>query len=140
MSYKNDTTTLEVKDGKNGQLYRINEAGRWLTEYKTDSALPNGCYPIVSKFGEVIAIWTQDTLGHSVEEASAYFTPGQRFDFAEGEAVVCNGYVGRIQKVCDGQLEGMVEAGSGRSSSCVSASYPDVYPIAGCVRMSSQTG
>lgn len=54
---------------------------------------------------------------------------GQRFTFTVGDAVVCNGYPGRISKVCDGALDGMVEVRLERGGQCLGACYPDVYPL-----------
>jgi hypothetical protein len=46
-----------------------------------------------------------------------------------GQKVICNGFEGRITKVCDGQLEGMVEVRMSRGSVCVQYAHPDCFPI-----------
>ena len=60
--------------------------------------------------------------------ATTQFTPGQRFLFTVGQAVICNGFPGNIGRVCEGQLAGMVEVRLDRGLVCVSASFPEVYP------------
>lgn len=55
------------------------------------------------------------------------YSRGQKFDLKSGDRVMCNGFYGRvIRKYC----EGMVEVRLARGEVCVSASYPDCYPVA----------
>ena len=56
---------------------------------------------------------------------SAY-KDGQKFDFKVGDKVICNGYEGAI---ISWYSEGMVEVRLSRGSVCVSACYPDCYPL-----------
>lgn len=53
---------------------------------------------------------------------------GQRFTFAVGDKVICNGFPMVVSEVCDGQLAGMVVAKTERGSVCVSANFPNIYP------------
>lgn len=60
--------------------------------------------------------------------ATPQFTPGQRFQFTVGQAVICNGFPGTIYRVCEGPLKGLVDVRVPGGLTCVSASYPDVFP------------
>lgn len=53
----------------------------------------------------------------------------QKFNFTVGDKVICNNHLGYVRVVCTGKLEGMVEVALDRGTACVSASYPDCYPI-----------
>lgn len=50
------------------------------------------------------------------------------YAFKVGDKVICNGFPGRVAKVCDGVLMGMVEVRLHRGLVCVPARYPDCYP------------
>jgi hypothetical protein len=59
------------------------------------------------------------------QENQPSFSVGQKFQFTPGQAVVCNGYPGTVQRMYG---EGMVEVRVPGGLTCVSASYPDCYP------------
>lgn len=50
---------------------------------------------------------------------------GQKFKFAPGDKVICNGYAGAAIRMYS---EGMVEVRLARGSVCSSSSYPDCFP------------
>lgn len=61
----------------------------------------------------------------SMQTADRRFSTGQRFKFVSGQAVVCNGYPGTVQRMYgEHQVEVHVPGGL----TCVSAAYPDCYP------------
>lgn len=51
------------------------------------------------------------------------------FNFAVGDAVICNGYLGVIRTVHNGYLSGMVEVALDSGSVCTSGNWPDVHPV-----------
>ena len=57
---------------------------------------------------------------------------GQRFDFAVGDHVICNGYPGVVRVVLDGVCAGMVEVRLARGDVATGANYPDCYPRHEC--------
>ena len=71
-----------------------------------------------------LAAWAREHLGAS----QPAYEIGQPFTFTEGQRVICNGHPGTIERVCTGQLAGLVEVRLARGSVCVSACYPDCYP------------
>lgn len=56
---------------------------------------------------------------------AAQYSVGQRFQFAPGQAVVCNGHPGTVVSMYS---EGMVEVRLPGGLVCVCASFPDCYP------------
>jgi hypothetical protein len=61
-------------------------------------------------------------------EPAGEYEVGQRFEFRQGDAVVCNGYPGTIYRVETGTLERMVTVRLRSGLTTVEASYPTVYP------------
>ena len=45
-----------------------------------------------------------------------------------GMQVICNGYDGTIQEVCEGKLDGMVVVRLDSGSVCTAAVFPECYP------------
>lgn len=71
--------------------------------------------------------WTDEEIRAAQDRAGRQaYTPGQRFTFAPGQAVNCNGYPGTVESM---YTEGMVNVRLAAGSVCVPASYPDCYPV-----------
>lgn len=72
-------------------------------------------------------LWSDEEIRAAQDRAGRQaYTPGQRFTFAPGQAVNCNGYPGTVERM---YTEGMVNVRLASGSVCVSASYPDCYPV-----------
>jgi hypothetical protein len=71
--------------------------------------------------------WTDEEIRTAQEIAGRLsYTPGQRFTFTPGQAVNCNGYPGVVVGMYS---EGMVNVRLASGQVCVSASFPDCFPV-----------
>ena len=70
------------------------------------------------------------TFQRNQPTAKPPYVLGQTFAFTPDQVVICNGYPGRISQILTGELEGMVEVKLASGYVCVSACYPNCYPVA----------
>ncbi len=72
-------------------------------------------------------LWSDEEIRAAQDRAGRQaYTPGQRFTFTPGQPVNCNGYPGTVMEA---HPQGMVTVRLAAGPVCVSASYPDCYPV-----------
>jgi hypothetical protein len=113
---------MEIK--QQAALAQLNAALKAASESGLFDTLANDHHPdTISAFCDAVA------MEAVIQKGALVFKTGQSLNLAQGQPVVCNGFMGIVKVVHTGQLKGMVDVGLDAGTVCVAANYPNCIPL-----------